>query len=506
MAESKISKTVDNIMQKAVSAFNVYKKVPGSRRAEFLRMIADEIDALGDKLIAAVMRESSLPEGRLKGERLRTTNQIKMFADLIEEGSWVEARIDTALPERKPVPKVDLRKMLVPIGPVVVFGAANFPIAFSAAGGDTISALAAGCTVVVKAHPAHPETSALAAGAIIRAAEKAGMPDGVYQHLAVPAGGAGGAEGDRAANIEAGVALVQHPLTRAAGFTGSLAGGRALYDLACRRPEPIPFFAEMSSINPVVLLPQTLAQDAEVSAAALAASVTLSAGQFCTNPGLIIAVDDDALERFIIALSKEIEKTEPEAMLNRGIAANYHGRLEESLRQKGVVIECAASEGRHAADSLGRPVIASASARAYIENPLLGEEVFGPYSLIIKCADIEELYSVVSAVRGQLTFTLTGSSAELLLHKALLDIIIEKAGRLIINGVPTGVEVCPSMNHGGPYPASTDSRFTAVGTDAVKRFSRHAAFQGFPDELLPDELKKSNPVGIIRMINGEWKR
>lgn len=485
---------IDNILKHSQKAFIQYKKIPGRIRAIFLRAIADEIEAVKDELISSAMRETNLPEMRLSGETKRTTDQIRMFAALLDEGSWVEARIDTALPERKPVPKTDLRKMVIPIGPVAVFGAANFPIAFSAAGGDTISALAAGCSVIVKAHPAHPETSTLAANAVTRAAEKTGMPERVYQHISLQ-----GKEG-----IDAGQGLITHPLLKGAGFTGSLAGGRALFDLANSRPEPIPFFAEMSSINPVILLPETLSRDAQKSAAKLAGSISLGAGQFCTNPGLIIAVEGEPLERFIKSLDTEIQKILPQKMLNQGIAENYYRKLSHALMQKGVKTECWAHSD--ASSDRGKPLVASANAETFISNSELAHEVFGPFSLIIRCRDMEELYSVSESFEGQLTITLTGSEEELLRNKKLVDIIAEKAGRLIVNDVPTGVEVCHSMQHGGPYPASTDSRFTSVGTDAIKRFSRPAAFQNFPDTLLPDELKESNPLSIWRLVNGEWKK
>jgi len=489
-----VNSEIDDILNISHKAFFKYKKISGKKRGVFLRAIAAELEAVKNELIQSAMRESNLPEGRLSGEIKRTTDQIRMFAGLIEEGSWVEARIDTAIHDRKPVPKTDIRKMLIPLGPIAVFGAANFPIAFSAAGGDTISALAAGCPVIVKAHPAHPETSALAAEAIKRAAVTCGMPEGVYQHIDF--------EGQE--SIKAGQALITHPLLKGAGFTGSLAGGRALFDLANSRPDPIPFFAEMSSINPVILLPETLSRDAEKSAQELASSISLGAGQFCTNPGLIIAVEGEQLERFIKCLDTEIQKSIPQKMLNQGIADNYYRKLSHALMQKGVKTECRA----HADESedRGKPLVASAHAETFISNIELAHEVFGPYSLIIRCRDIDELYSVAVSLQGQLTITLTGDEEELIRNKKLVDIIAEKAGRLIVNGVPTGVEVCPSMQHGGPYPASTDSRFTAVGTDAIKRFSRPAAFQNFPDPLLPDELKENNPLSIWRLVNGEWKK
>lgn len=480
---------LDQVMREAHLAFLSYKNLSGKKKSEFLRAIADEIEALGNDLVHTAMRETNLPEARIINERGRTTGHCRMFADFVEEGSWVEARIDTALPNRMPAPKPDIRKMLVPIGPVVVFGAANFPLAYSTAGGDTASALAAGCTVIVKAHPAHPETSALVAEAIRKTQEKTGMPKGVFQHVF----GAG---------FEVGQTLVKHPLTKAVGFTGSLAGGKALFDLAQQRPEPIPVFAEMSSINPVILLPETLKRDAESTASKLAGSITLGVGQFCTNPGLIIAMEGEGLDRFISSLANEIKKALPGTMLHPGIAENYSGKLKRALEQKGVSIEAQSADEGSALQ--GRPLVASAPSDVFIKNSALAEEVFGPFSLIIRCKNWDEFHAVINRIHGQLTSTLIGDEAEVLKHRNLLNCIVEKAGRIILNGVPTGVEVCPSMMHGGPFPATTDSRFTAVGMDAIKRFSRPVAFQNFPDALLPDELKETNPLGIWRLRDGKW--
>ncbi len=480
---------IDGILHQAHVAFLSYKNFPGRKRAAFLRAIADEIEALGKDLVEAAMHETHLPEARIVAERARTTGHCRMFADVAEEGSWVEARIDTAIPDRTPAPKPDIRKMLVPLGPVVVFGAANFPLAYSTAGGDTASALAAGCTVIVKAHPAHPRTSTLVAGAISKAMQKTGMPQGVFQHV-------------YGAAFEVGHVLVQHPLTKAVGFTGSLAGGRALYDLACRRPDPIPVFAEISSINPVILLPETLKRHTAAIAARLADSITLGVGQFCTNPGLIIALDDEGLESFIRQLAAAIEVSLPGTMLHTGIAENYHNRLSRALAQKGVKVEAAAQQEGTAEQ--GRPLIASVSAEEFLKNPLLAEEVFGPFSLIVRCPTREDFNRVINNLHGQLTATLQGDEDEIKQHPAVLNRLIEKAGRLIVNGVPTGVEVCPSMMHGGPYPATSDSRFTAVGRDAIRRFARPVAFQNFPESLLPDELKDSNPLQIWRLRNNQW--
>jgi 2,5-dioxopentanoate dehydrogenase len=483
------SEEVNATLHEAQVAFLSYKNLSGKKKAEFLNVIADEIQVLGQELINTAMRETNLPEARIINEHARTTGHCRMFAKLVEEGSWVDVRIDTAIRERVPAPKPDLRKMLFPIGPVVVFGAANFPLAYSTAGGDTASALAAGCPVIVKAHPAHSGTSDLVAGAIKKAIEKTGMPNNVFQHV-------------HGKSFEVGQALVKHPQTKAVGFTGSLAGGKALFDLSNKRPEPIPVFAEMSSVNPVILLPESLEKDFEKTAITLASSITVGVGQFCTNPGLIIAVENDGLKNFIAKLSEEFKKVLPGTMLHQGIADNYHRRVSQTVTQQGVKIEGESSQKGE--NSQGQALVASVPAREFSKNQLLAEEVFGPFSLIVKCKDLAEMHSVINNGVGQLTTSVFGREEEITKHKNLLNILIEKAGRLIINGVPTGVEVCPSMNHGGPYPATTDSRFTAVGTDAIKRFARPVTFQNFPDPFLPDELKESNPLNIWRYRNSEW--
>lgn len=482
---------IDVAVRESYFAFQSYKNLSATKRATFLRAVAQEIENLGQELIKTAMEETALPEARIVGERGRTTGHLKMFADYIEEGSWVEARIDTAKPDRAPVPKPDLRKMLVPLGPVIVFGAANFPLAYSTAGGDTASALAAGCTVIVKAHPAHAKTSQLVADAIDRAAKATGIPKGVFQHL-------------HGAGFEVGQALVKHPLTKAVGFTGSFAGGKALFDLANQRQEPIPVFAEMSSINPVILLPESLKKNFVDTAAKLATSMTMGVGQFCTNPGLVIAIEHEGLTDFVSALAVKITEQQPETMLHGGIADNYSRKLGQALAQKGVRIEAEAAG--EPGKRQGKALIASATATTFLNNPLLAEEVFGPFSLLIRCADRHELHTVISKLQGQLTSTVIGDETELMEYQSCIRALTDKAGRIIINGVPTGVEVCPAMQHGGPFPSTTDSRFTAVGTDAIKRFARPVAFQNCPEALLPEALKESNPLNIWRLYNGSWKK
>jgi len=481
---------VNAALTQAQNAFHTYKHSSGAQRAQFLRAIADGLEALGQDLITTVMRETNLPEARILGERGRTTGQCRMFAQYIEEGSWVEARIDTAIPDRTPLPKPDLRKMLVPLGPVVVFGASNFPLAFSTAGGDTISALAAGCPVVLKGHPAHPETSARVAACITQAAEKTGIPSGTFIHIT------GG--------IEEGQRLVMHPLTRAVAFTGSYQGGKALFDLANNRPDPIPVFAEMGSINPVFLLPGALAKRGAQIAELYAGSITQSAGQFCTNPGLLLGPTGNDLEVFAERLATTVRKILPAPMLHEGIAANFRSKREQALKQPGVTL-LAASETT-AATLEGQPAVARVALNDFTANHLLTEEVFGPYSLLVQGNRVEDLEQALDQLPGQLTATVMADEDELVQYKGLLDRLRERVGRLIINGVPTGVEVCPSMHHGGPFPATTDARFTSVGTDAIKRFVRPLAFQNYPQALLPDELKDSNPLGILRLVNATWQR
>jgi|APTNR8051073442_1049403.scaffolds.fasta_scaffold00454_9 NADP-dependent aldehyde dehydrogenase len=481
----------DEAMQLAAKAFATYQQLSGKAKAAFLQAIADEILALGDALIQRAMAETALPQARLEGERGRTVGQLRLFAQLLEEGSWVEARIDPALPERQPLPRPDIRNMLTPLGPVVVFGASNFPLAFSTAGGDTASALAAGCPVVVKAHPAHLGTSELVAGAIIAAAQKTGMPEGLFSMLFD-------------AGHETGSALTTHPLTRAVAFTGSQKGGMALYHLAQQRAEPIPVFAEMGSVNPVILFPKAVQTRATSLAPQLAASVTLGVGQFCTNPGLILALETPELGDFLQHLSAAVTATVPGAMLSGGIRENFCTSSAEMLRQQGV--EMVGKSQNEANENQAAPVIAKVTASQFLENPRLHEEVFGPFSLVVTCADEAELAQVIQALPGQLTGTLMAEASEIEHYAALVQVLQNKVGRLVFNGVPTGVEVGHAMQHGGPFPATTDSRFTSVGTAAIRRFVRPVAFQDFPDALLPDALKRDNPLNIWRLVNGEWSK
>lgn len=478
---------IDIALAKTEKAFHQYKTYSLKQRADFMRAIAVEIEALGEELIDTAMAETNLPQARLLGERARTIFQLNSYAAAAEAGNWLDASIDTALPERTP-PKPDLRKMLIPLGPVLVFGASNFPFAYSTAGGDTACAFAAGCPVVVKAHPAHLQTSTLMANAILKAAQKTNMPDGIFTHI-------------YGAGFENGAYLVNHPTVKAVGFTGSFSGGKALFDLANQRKTPIPVFAEMGSVNPVFLLPEKLATETESLAKQMAGSVTLGMGQFCTNPGLMVAIEDENLAQFIAHLKTEIEAITTAKMLHLGIAKNYEEKLANALTQKGVQLIGQTTET--AEEGKGLISIATTSGQTFLANPILHQEVFGPYSLLIQCEDEKEMIAIAKAMEGQLTATLMATPNDVKAHQQLLDEVQEICGRFIFNNVPTGVEVVLAMHHGGPYPASTDSRFTSVGADGIKRFARPMSYQNWDDEFLPNELKNANPLGIWRTVNNE---
>jgi NADP-dependent aldehyde dehydrogenase len=443
-------------------------------RATFLRRIGEQIETLGDELIQVCHEESRLTVDRLRGERVRTINQLVMFADLIEEGSWVDARIDTAQPERKPIPKPDLRRMLIPLGPVAVFSASNFPLAFSVAGGDTASAFAAGCPVVVKGHPAHPRTSALVGDAISRAVTDTGMPPAIFNLITDP-------------SIEIGTNLVTHPVIRAVGFTGSTQAGRNLFNLAMARPDPIPVFAEMSSLNPVLIMPGALRERRAEIVKGLTGSVTLGVGQFCTKPGVVLGLRGSDFEEFTSALGDALAKVEAAPMLYPGIEE----RLKKSLQKTQPYLRV--SQAAH---------LLVAKAKEFRENHLLQEEIFGPATLLVECENEAEVLKTIESLPGQLTATVHLTPDEEESSRAFLEAFTEKAGRVLLNGYPTGVEVCPSVQHGGPYPATTDSRFTSVGTAAILRFARPVCFQNFAEKLLPAELQNANKLRIWRQING----
>jgi NADP-dependent aldehyde dehydrogenase len=460
--------------------------------AAFLLAIRDEIAALGDPLIERAIQETALDADRLKGERDRTLNQIRLFAEIAKEDSWVDARIDTALPDRRPLPRPDIRRMLQPIGPVAVFGASNFPLAFSVAGGDTISAFAARNPVVVKAHPAHPGTSELVATAIVHAIKARSLPEGTFSML-------------HGLSPDTSVALVTHPGIRAVGFTGSLRAGRSLFDAAAQRPEPIPVFAEMGSVNPVFVLPEALDRNAQAIADGLFRSVMLGVGQFCTSPGLVFSVADVALEHFRDQLVKSFESARPGTMLNSAIRKGYAEKFQAMAAVSGVAVHassCPAQPERTEA----QPGVFTTDSRSWLQNPELHSEIFGPATVLVQCKSHTELLEIAQALEGSLTATIHGTPGELARHRELIDILSRKAGRLIFNGYPTGVEVGHAMHHGGPYPATTDARFTSVGTAAIYRFARPICYQNFPEDLLPQELQNANPRKIWRLIDGQFTR
>jgi alpha-ketoglutaric semialdehyde dehydrogenase len=483
---------VAKTMALAERAFDTYSQVPAAERAAFLIAITEEILALGDELLERASLETGLPIPRLQGERARTINQLTQFAELLREGSWLKASIDTALPDRSPVPKPDIRKMLVPIGPVIVFGSSNFPFAYSVAGVDSGPALAAGNPVIVKAHPAHPGVSDLTAQAIIRAAGRTNMPEGTFSMLYDD-------------GFDVGTALVKHPATKAVGFTGSYRGGMALYRLAQEREEPIPVFAEMGSVNPIVVLPEYLKNNAAQLGKTLAGSVSLGAGQFCTNPGLVFVTKTEGLEALQDAYKTEILRTPSATMLTAGICKTYYKLRGEALEQR-EVSALAISDIHSQGDNQAEASIALVSGQNFIANPKLHEEVFGPFSLLVVCEHTDELYEAVSHLKGQLTATLIAEEPEVSDYPKIVRQLAKISGRFIMNGVPTGVEVCPSMHHGGPFPATADSKFTSVGRHSILRFVRPQSFQNWPDSLLPDELKNSNPLGIFRLVDNALTR
>ena len=486
------AEAVDRAARAAHDAFETYRATTPQQRADFLRAVAEEIVRLGDMLISRAAAETGLPEGRLTGERGRTVGQLKLFADLLEEGSWVDARIDTALPDRTPLPRPDLRRMLIALGPVGVFGASNFPLAFSVAGGDTASALAAGCPVVFKAHPAHPGTSEMTARAVMRAADSTGMPRGVFTLL-------------QGTSHDVGLALVRHPLIQAIGFTGSLRAGRALFDAAADRPEPIPVYAEMGSVNPVFLLPSALEDRESEVAEGLAGSINMGVGQFCTNPGVVVALRSSALDRFVETLGERIAAVAAAPMLYAGICGGYREGIERLRRNPEVEVIAEGSQGG-AEDRFARAAVLRTSARAFTQQPELRHEVFGPSSLVVVADTPEELLEVADSLEGQLTASIHADADELLRHADLVRRLELRAGRVIFNAFPTGVEVSHAMQHGGPYPATTAPATTSVGTAAITRFARPVAYQGFPDAALPIELRNANEYSIWRLVNGEMTR
>ncbi len=477
---------LDRAVELATAAFPVFSATSGAERAKFLRTIADEIDAIVDEIAVRGPLESGLPEARLRGETGRTTGQLRLFATVVEDGSWVDARIEHGQPERQPIPKVDLRSQLRGVGPVAVFAASNFPMAFSTAGGDTASALAAGCPVIVKAHSSHPGLAEMVAECVIKAAKTCGMPEGVFSLV-------------YGSGRKIGQALVKHPGIQAVGFTGSQAGGRALMDSAAARPQPIPVYAEMSSINPVFILPGALAERGEALADGLYGSLTMGVGQFCTNPGLVFT-PTSGTEAFTEKLTTTTAAGATGTMLNSGIAKSYCSGVE-ALKAKGG-IKTLAEVPSTLDGAQGGPAVFRTDVGTFLQDEDLMEEVFGPTTLIVASDDKAELLKAAEALEGQLTATIQGTEADLAEYSDLVEILVRKAGRVIFNNFPTGVEVCHSMVHGGPYPATSDGRSTSVGTMAIYRFARPVSYQNFPDAALPDSLKEANPLGIKRMVDG----
>ena len=481
---------VDRALSVARAAFEIYGRSAPQERARFLRAVADELVVLGDELLDRAQAETALPLARLQGERTRTVNQLRLFADHVEEGSWVEARIDTADPARTPVPKPGVRRMLVPLGPVAVFAASNFPLAFSVAGGDTASALAAGCPVVCKAHPAHPGTSELAARAVDRAARVTGVPPGVFSLV-------------HGWSRDVGLALVRHPLTRAVGFTGSLRGGRAIFDAAAVRPEPIPVYAEMGSVNPVFLMPAAVAQRTEAIADGLAQSITLGVGQFCTKPGVVVGVRGEGLDHLTARLADRVGRAGAGVMLYGRLLEAYQSAVERARARAVCVLAAAPALGDPAR---AHPTLLAVDVARFLDDAALREEMFGPAALLVVANGTADFERVAESLEGQLTATIHGTDEELREHSRLVAILERKVGRLIFNGFPTGVEVGHAMQHGGPYPACTDARSTSVGTAAIARFARPVCFQDFPDASLSAALRNRNALGIWRLVDGSMTR
>jgi len=467
---------VDLAVTAAERDFVAFRQLPHSRRALFLEAVAEQLRVIEDQLVGRANAETGLPQARLQGELTRSVNQLLMFADFIRDGAFLQTQVTPALPDRQPLSRPDLRRTEVPIGPVAVFGASNFPLAFSVAGGDTAAAFAAGCPVIVKGHPAHPGTCELVGRAIVAALEQCGLPRGIFSLL-------------QGGSHQLGAELVTHPLLRAVAFTGSYAGGKALFDIAAQRLEPIPVFAEMGSVNPVFLLPQALIEGSDSLASGYAESVTLGVGQFCTNPGLLFAPEGPELERFVSAVVEHLGNLGAGVMLHAGIKQNYHSALETLTVQPGVERLSVSAASSVAGGCLATPALLRTTGERFLANPLIAEEVFGPAAVIVACSSRQQQLQCAERLRGQLTATVHAAAAEAAPCQELFSILERKAGRLIYNGFPTGVEVCPAMIHGGPFPATTDSRTTSVGTEAIRRFLRPVCWQNAPPEILPPELR-----------------
>jgi NADP-dependent aldehyde dehydrogenase len=483
---------VELAVRLAAEAFDVYHALPGRERGALLRKIAEKLESIASDVVERAGQETALPQARLQGEMARTCGQLRLFAQVAEEGSWVNARIDRADPERKPAPKPDIRSMLRPLGPVVVFGASNFPLAFSVAGGDTASALAAGNPVIVKAHAAHPGTSELVGRAIQESVRESGLPEGVFSVLF----GSGS---------QIGTALMKHPLVKAGGFTGSRAAGRILMDVAASRPEPIPFYAEMSSTNPVFVLPGALSARAEAIATGLFSSFTMGAGQFCTKPGMVFLPQGAAASTFAEKLQKLVGGSAPFHLLTKIIHTSYDSAIAERKTNASVKL---VAEGPEAAAGAGfgvKSVLFETDAASFLGSDL-DSEIFGPATLLVRHSSRDQVLAIARSLEGHLTATIHGTEQDLRDFADLIAILETKVGRLVFNGFPTGVEVTHAMVHGGPYPSTSDGRSTSVGSQAIFRFTRLVCYQGFPDSALPDEMKDANPLGIWRMLDGQMTR
>ncbi|HEY0315347.1 MAG TPA: aldehyde dehydrogenase (NADP(+)) [Sphingomonas sp.] len=481
------SRDVEQACALAEAASDRFAMVSPEERAGFLEAIADAIAGIGDALIVRAMQETGLPRARLEGERGRTIGQLRLFAQVLRQGDWLDATIDPALPDRQPLPRPDIRRMNVALGPVAVFGASNFPLAFSVAGGDTASALAAGCPVVVKGHPAHPGTGELVARAVQQAVKACGLPEGVFSYLPGP-------------SIELGGALVADPRIKAVGFTGSRGGGLALVKTAAERAEPIPVYAEMSSINPVILLPGALDASAEQLGSAFVQSLTMGAGQFCTNPGVLIGIAGEALDRFAAAAAEALSASQPATMLTPGIHASFERGVDALERHSTVEVVARGCVGDGINQARG--ALFRAEAEGFLADTTLAHEVFGSSAILIRCRDLDEVQRVIASLEGQLTITVMMAEADQPHVAGMLPLLSRKAGRILANGWPTGVEVGHAMVHGGPYPATSDGRTTSVGSLAIARFLRPVCFQQLPDAVLPAALKSANPWGLQRRVDG----
>ena len=474
----------------ASQAFDLYSQYSDQQKASFLRTIATELEKIRPEIVLRATWETALPEMRINGELGRTIGQLNMFAQLLEKGDWKRPVIDLAQADRQPLPKPDIRLTQVPLGPVVVFAASNFPLAFSVAGGDTASALAAGCPVIVKTHSAHPGTSELVASAILAAIEQCDLPAGVFSML-------------HGGGRTVGATLVTHPQVKAVGFTGSISGGRALYDLAVGRPEPIPFYGELGSTNPVFLLPESLADKAEDIAASFIGALTMGVGQFCTSPGILIAVKGKALDRLLASLAEKTPSLSAATMLTAGICKSYQQSCEERAAMPSLVqIGCGESADSKASQAQVR--LFSVDASDYLKQGELEEEVFGPATLVVCCEDSAQLLAVANSLGGHLTAALFADAGDQNLASQLLPILQQRIGRILFDGYGTGVELSSAMSHGGPYPSSTAGQSTSVGTRSIERFTRPLCYQNTPDALLPDELKNANPNSIMRLVNNRW--